>query len=229
VIEQFMEFNIAICGAYKQHQSLTSSILKMKFASGFVLLFLPLFSFSQVWKKGGDFNQAPFYKRPGSVHLHLNNYMFSARKTATPPLNFIAQVTIVKNVSAGPMFTYFQFRESEFEAVNSTRWVNPEIRYHKMMVGLKAEYHINALIERIIRRPIPQHFVDVYTGGWIGYSFVKPNSVKAEEELVATNEKIRGGVSLGARSLVLKWMGFSLEGGYSSYGYCSFGLFFVAR
>ncbi len=200
----------------------------MKFIIALFLLLLPFFSFSQVWKKGGDFTQAPFYKRPGSIHLHLSNYMFSGRKTATPPLNFIPQVTIVKNVSAGPMFTYFQFRESEFEAVNSTRWVNPEIRYHEMMIGLKAEYHINWLIEKIIRRPIPR-FVDVYAAGWTGYSFVKPNSEKADEELVAANEKIRGGVGLGTRSLVLKWMGFSLEGGYSSYGYCSFGLFFVAR
>lgn len=202
----------------------------MKQVSCWIFIFaFPLCTAGQVWKKGGDFTKEPFYQRPGCVHLHLNNYMFSGRKVATPPLNFTAAVTIAKNLSVGPILTYFQFRRSEFESVNSTRWVNPEIRYHEMMIGLKAEYHINSLFEKIIRWKIPRHFIDTYAAGWGGYSFVKCASYLAEEELITDNEKFRGGIGLGARSLVLKWLGFSLEGGYSSYGYCSFGLFFVVR
>ncbi len=194
----------------------------------FAVLF-PFLSFGQIWKQTGTFQEIPFYKKPGSISIHLNNYMFSKRKVATPPVNVIAEVTAAKNLTLGPMFTYFQFKRSEFEATNATRWVNPELRYHEFMIGLKAEYHINSVIEKIINKKIPQHIVDTYAAGWGGYSFVKVNSPDAEEEQVSNNEKFRGGLAIGARSLVLKWMGFSLEGGYSSYGYCSFGLFFVAR
>ena len=155
--------------------------------------------------------------------------MFSGRKVATPPINFITEVTIARNVSLGPMVTYFQFRRSEFEAVNATRWVDPELRYHETMIGLKFEYHINSAVEKLIRKRIPQHIVDVYTTGWGGYSFVKSASQLPDDDLISYNEKFRGGLGIGARSLVLKWMGFSLESGYSSYGYVSFGLFFVAR
>jgi len=196
-------------------------------AAGLVIFLIPLMSIGQLWKNTGV-AETPFYKRPGSISLHLNNYMFAPRKLATPPMNFIAEVTTARNFTLGPMFTYFQFRRSEYEAINATRWVNPEIRYHEMMIGMKAEYHINAVIEKIIGRKIPQQFIDTYAAGWGGYSFVKANN-KAEQELVTSNSKLRGGLALGARSLVLKWLGFSVEGGYSSYGYASFGLFFVVR
>lgn len=155
--------------------------------------------------------------------------MFSGRKVATPPVNLHFAVTPFKNVTFGPMVTYFQFKQAEFEAVNATRWINPEISYHEMMAGGRAEYHVNDLLQKMMRRRIPQHIVDVYVAGWAGYSFVWVNHEKADEDLVTGNEKFRGGFSFGARSLVLKWLGFSLEGGYSSYGYCSFGLFFVPR
>jgi len=155
--------------------------------------------------------------------------MFSGRKVATPPLNFVASVTAAKNFTLGPVFTYFQFKQSEYEAVNATRWVNPEVRYHEMMIGLRTEYHITTLLEKMINKRIPKHILDIYASGWMGYSFVKSGHAKAKEELITENTTLRGGCGLGARSLVLKFMGFSLEGGYSSYGYCSFGLFFVVR
>lgn len=192
-------------------------------------MLIPQIAFAQVWTKGTGFTPEPFYLRPASVSLHLNNYMFAQRKVATPPINFIAEVTAVKNFTAGPMLTYFQFRHSESEAINSTRWINPEIRYHEIMVGTKAEYHINHLLQRLIRRTIPGHIIDTYTAGWAGYSFVKAASALPEKELISRNEKFRGGLAVGARSLVLQWLGFSVEGGYSSYGYASFGLFFVVR
>ncbi|HXH18111.1 MAG TPA: hypothetical protein VNJ07_03420 [Chitinophagales bacterium] len=192
-------------------------------------LMLPLLSLAQIRKQTNGTDEIPFFKKTGSITLHLNNYMFSGRKVATPPFNLIAEITAAKNFTVGPMFTYFQFRRSEFEAINATRWVNPEIRYHELMAGVKAEYHLNAVIEKIIQRKIPHHFIDTYTAGWMGYSFVKTNAANADEALIAENKGIRGGIGIGARSLVLPWLGFSLEGGCSSYGYCSFGLFFMAR
>jgi len=205
------------------------SALKNLFTYIFFLALLPSLSFAQNWKYGNGFKQTPFYKKPGSISIQVNNFMFSGRKVATLPVNLHFAVTPFKNVTLGPMVTYFQFKHSEFEAINATRWINPDIRYHEMMAGFRAEYHLNDLLQTMMRRRIPQHIVDVYVAGWGGYSFVWVNHEKAEQDLVTSNEKFRGGFSFGARSLVLKWLGFSLEGGYSSYGYCSFGIFFIAH
>lgn len=198
----------------------------------YLLLLLPLCSFaqqSQQWKYGDGFSKSPFYEKPGSITLHFSNHMFSGRKVATPPLNFSPQVTAARNFTLGPVITYFQFKNASFEAVNATRWVNPDIRYHELMAGLRAEYHFTGLMEKIINRKIPHYILDLYAGGWGGYSFVFVSHADADKNLENANERARMGMVLGARSLVLKWMGFSIEGGYSSYGYCSFGLFFFVR
>ena len=208
---------------------MNNTILKKRLSYFLFFALLPCLSFAQNWKYGNGFKQTPFYKKPGSITIHVNNFMFSGRKVATPPVNLNIAVTPFKNVTLGPVVTYFQFKQSEFEAINATRWINPEISYHEMMAGFRAEYHLNDLLQTMMRRRIPQHIIDVYAAGWGGYSFVWVNHSNAEQDLVTANEKFRGGASIGARSLVLKWLGFSLEGGYSSYGYCSFGLFFVAH
>lgn len=219
--------------SYTQHLPCVylSQLIALKRFVTFIVfaLLVPCLSFAQMWKPGNGFREFPFYKKSGSITLHLTNYMFSGRKVATPPVNFVAEVTAARNFSLGPMFTYFQFKRSEFEAINATRWVNPEIRYHEMMIGLRAEYHITSLVAKIINKKIPEHVIDIYTSGWMGYSFVKTGYAKADQELVSDNTTLRGGCGLGARSLVLKFMGLSLEGGYSSYGYASFGLFFLVR
>ena len=195
----------------------------------FILLFAPMLSWATAGSQD-DNSFIPYYRTQGSISLHLSNYMFSKRKVAMPPLNFSTQFTVVKNLTAGPMLTYFQFRRSEFEAANATRWINSEIRYNEMMGGVKVEYHFYSLVKKIFnRRNIRGNRIDLYTSGWAGYSFVWANDKDADQTLIDDNKTFRGGIGLGARTLVLKWMGFSLEGGYSSYGYASFGLVFVVR
>ncbi len=195
----------------------------------FIFCILPVVSFSQIVQPAGNETNKIYYQTPGSIILQGGNTMFAKRKMGMPPVSLMAQVTVAKNFSVGPLFTYFNFKRSEFEAVNATRWVNPDIRYHEMMAGLRGEYHLNSVIQKIINRTLPENYLDVYVVGWSGYSFVKSGSASAEQKLINDNQKIRGGVMIGARSLVVKWFGFSLEAGYSSYGYCSFGLFFMVR
>ncbi|GIV33848.1 MAG: hypothetical protein KatS3mg031_1383 [Chitinophagales bacterium] len=194
-----------------------------------LLAVLPLFVFSQSWKQKKVLKPASFYTRPGTIALSVHNTMFSTRKTAMPPVSIMSQVTATRNFTLGPVLTYFNFRQYAYESVQATRWINQDVRYHECMIGLRAEYHIPDLLQRCISRPIPVHYIDVYIFAWSGYSFVRSSHARASAEVIAEHQQVRVGAGLGARSLFLRWMGLSLEGGYGSYGYCSFGFFFIVR
>jgi len=171
----------------------------------------------------------PYYQRVGSVGLHFSNHMFQKNSAIMPVINFNTDVTVAQNFTLGPVFSFFQFKNGRVEAVNATRWTRSHIRYNQFLAGLKSTYHLNDLIQKMMKKPFPRHIVDVYAFAWGGYSFVFSKHKDADSRLMANNQKIRYGVGVGARTMVLKWFGFMIEGGYSSYGYASFGISFLVN
>ena len=176
-----------------------------------------------------DAKLKPYYQRKGTIVLHFSNHMFRNKGGVTMPVSLQIETTVLPNLTLGPIFTYFQFKQTAFEGASATRFIGSGIRYNQYMVGLKSHYHLSDLVEKIINKRIPKRIIDIYLAGWLGYSFVSVSDSKAEAAIVSENEKVRSGIALGARSMVFKWLGLSLEGGYSSYGYASFGLTFVLR
>ena len=175
------------------------------------------------------FKSIQYYQRTGTFVIHVSNHMFHKDKPVTVPVSFNPEVTIFRNLTLGPLFSYFQFKNASAEGPNATRWTGSHIRYHQFLAGVKSNYHLNPMFERIFERPIPNEIIDIYLSAWTGYSFVMVKDSDADADLVNSNKKIRGGVGLGFRSMIFPFLGVSLEGGYSSFGYASFGLTFVVN
>lgn len=202
----------------------------MKRFLGLAVCLLSLtFSYGQYDKNNLDGKLLPYYKRQGAVVLHFSNLMFRNVGATMPPMNLNPEVTIANNLTLGPVFTFFQFRNHEFEAQNATRFTGSHLKYNQLMVGLKSSYHLNSLAQKLIKKRIPKDIMDVYVSSWLGYSFAILNRQDTDEQVIRDNKKIRGGFGVGVRSMVFEWLGFNLEAGYSSYGYGSFGMTFVLR
>lgn len=192
-----------------------------------LLLLILLTCLTAFGQKQDPFKFIPYYQIKGKFIIHASNHMFHQDKPVTVPVSFHPEVTVFRNFTVGLLFTYFQFKNNQSEGPNATRWTGSHITYNQFLAGMKSSYHLNPMIEHIFNRALPNEILDIYLSSWVGYSFVHVNNKDADPGLINQNEKVRGGISLGARSMVFSWLGFSLEGGYSSFGYASFGVTFV--
>lgn len=171
-----------------------------------------------------------FYQKRGNISLHLSNFMFSSVKTVSMPITIGAQMTAFKNFTVGPTFTYFKSKYSYNEAYNIQKWENSDKKYRSLMPGIKGEYHLTPLLDKMTKRKIKAMYIDLYVQSWIGYQFVlgeegtleKPNYKDEYQDL-------RGGLGLGVRTMIMPFMGLFIEVGYSRVGYGSFGLSFCFK
>ncbi len=169
----------------------------------------------------------PFYQRPGSVIINVSNYMALRGRSTTLPVNIHLDITPGRNFTVGPIFTYLQFKSQYQQEIDQIVYTNSGVKYHQYVVGLKGSYHLMPLFERLFNKTLKKQLLDVYISGWGGYSYVRSNAAEAEQEVIQANQDWRGGVSLGARSMILKRFGFFVEAGYSSYAFGTFGLSFL--
>lgn len=170
-------------------------------------------------------DRSVFYRKPGSMTLNLNNFMFSQHKPTTMPVAMNLQVTPFKNVTVGPMFGYFQFKYNYQESLDRTVWQHTDVKYHQYFVGLRGTYHLLPMIQNFVEKPFAIYYIDLYVSAWGGYSFVGVNyPSRGEQDLIDRQTRFRGGAMLGVRAMIVPRFGFFMEGGYSSYGFASFGM-----
>jgi hypothetical protein len=164
------------------------------------------------------------YRKLGAMMLNFSNYISHLNGVVSMPINLNPEITVCNNFTAGPLVTYLQ--RKNVQDISETALVinDGNINYHHLMVGVKGSYHLLPLIQKMIRKPMLVDYVDVYVSGWSGYSMVFSNKSDASIAHRRDTQTIRGGASIGVRSMVLPKFGFFAEGGYGSYGYMSFGL-----
>lgn len=170
-----------------------------------------------------------FYRNKGSFTLSASNILINRQNAVSMPLNLQLEATAVKNFTIGPMFTYFMMKNVKQVEPNQNQVQDGNMKYHLLMVGLRGSYHLMPLFQKVINKPMLIDYVDVYATGFVGYSMILANGENVNMDFVKANEKIRGGAALGVRSMVLPRFGFFVEGGYSSFGYCSFGITTVIK
>lgn len=174
-----------------------------------------------------DQNQELYYQHPGKFSLHLSNFMFGNVKSVSMPISINPQVTIFKNFTAGPTFTYFKSKYAYNAAHNVQVWENSDEVYRSLMPGLKGEYHLMPLLDKMTNKPIKAMYVDLYVHSWVGYQFVLGDfGTRENPNYKDQYQALRGGVGVGVRSMLLPFLGVFLEVGYSQVGYGSFGLSF---
>jgi hypothetical protein len=164
------------------------------------------------------------YRENGAMMLNFSNYISHLNGVVSMPINLNSEITVCKNFTAGPLVTYLQ--RKNVQDVSETALVinDGNINYHHLMIGAKGSYHLLPLIQKMVRKPMLVDYVDVYVSGWAGYSLVFSNKSDANPTHMKDNQTLRGGATIGVRSMVLPKFGFFAEGGYGSYGYLSFGL-----
>ena len=170
-----------------------------------------------------------FYQNPGKMAFNFNNHLLTKTGTASMPISLSVDVTTVKNLTLGPTFSYYQLRNTTPTKPSQDKINDKNTKYHMFIVGLRSTYHIMPSIQKIINKPLLVDYVDVYISAWGGYSFMFANTSAASLDFMRANEKIKGGVALGVRSMVLPRFGFFVEGGYGSLGYASFGITVAIR
>ena len=170
-----------------------------------------------------------FYQNPGKMAFNFNNHLLTKTGTASMPISLSVDVTAVKNFTLGPIFSYYQLRNTTQVKANQDKINDKNTKYHMMIVGLRSTYHLMPAFQKIINKPLLVDYVDVYISAWGGYSFMFANTSAASLDFMRQNEKLRGGVALGVRSMVLPRFGFFIEGGYGSLGYGSFGITVAIR
>lgn len=174
--------------------------------------------------------ESMFYQKKGSIGLHLSNFMFGSVKSVSMPVTLGAQMTAFKNFTVGPTFTYFNSKYSYNEDYNVQVWEDSEKKYRSLMPGIKGEYHLTPLLDKMTKKRIKAIYVDLYVHSWVGYQFVlgengtfeKPNYKDQYQEL-------RGGLGMGVRTMIMPFLGLFIEAGYSRVGYGSFGLSFCFK
>ncbi|MEX0810645.1 MAG: hypothetical protein WD048_00425 [Chitinophagales bacterium] len=171
-----------------------------------------------------------YYQKPGSISLHLSNFMFGDVKSVSMPITLNPQITVLKNFTMGPSFTYFKSKYVYQAAHNVQVWENSDETYRSLMPAIRGEYHITPLLDKIINKPIQAMYVDVYLQSWVGYQFVTGEAGTAEKPNYKDEyQDWRGGIGIGVRTMLLPFMGIFLEVGYSRIGYGSFGLSFKLK
>jgi hypothetical protein len=164
-----------------------------------------------------------YTEKPGSVVVHVGNQMFNRMNSTSMPLSVAAEVTVLPNLTAGPMFTYFRFVSWEKVAKSMTEYENVDVKYNQYFLGLRANYHLTPFIEGLINKKLGREYFDLYVGGWAGYSLSNSNHRLANPEVINATQKMRAGVLAGVRSMIVPRFGLFMELGYSSYGLGAFG------
>ncbi|MDX2000786.1 MAG: hypothetical protein SFW35_00010 [Chitinophagales bacterium] len=164
------------------------------------------------------------YRQPGAVTLHFSNYISHLHGVVSMPINLQPEVTVCKNFTVGPIFSYLQKKNTEEISETVTRINDGNVTYQHFTVGLKGSYHLLPLVQKAVRKPMLVDYVDVYVSAWGGYGFAFSHKSAASDLYMQANRTLRGGASIGVRSMVLPRFGFFAEGGYGSFGYLSFGL-----
>jgi hypothetical protein len=164
-----------------------------------------------------------YTEKPGSVVLHVGNQMFNRMNSTSMPLSVAAEVTVLPNLTAGPMFTYFRFVSWEKIAKSMTEYENVDVKYNQYFLGVRANYHLTPFIEGLINKKLGREYFDLYVGGWAGYSLSNSNHRLANPEVINATQKMRAGVLAGVRSMIVPRFGLFMELGYSSYGLGAFG------
>lgn len=165
-----------------------------------------------------------YYRYKGGMTLNINNYIVSKTGIVSMPVSLNLDYTVSPNFTLGPVFNYFQLKNTDKVSETQVQIKDGNINYHQFTMGLKANWHLMPLFQHLSKKPMLTDYVDVYVSAWAGYSMMFSGSDKANNQFMNRNEMIRGGVALGVRSMVLPRFGFFLEGGYSSVGYGSFGI-----
>jgi hypothetical protein len=164
-----------------------------------------------------------FCKKKGGVVLNLGNIMFTRMKTTSMPIVVNPQLTLFPNFTAGPVFSYFKFLNTEQVAKSVTMVENVDIKYNQFFVGFRADYHLTNIIEKMIKKDFGKEYFDLYAGIWGGYSFTSSGHRLANSDVINATQKIRAGIHAGVRSMIVPRFGLFMEVGYSSYGIGSFG------
>jgi hypothetical protein len=164
-----------------------------------------------------------YTEKPGSVVVHVGNQMFNRMNSTSMPLSVAAEVTVLPNLTAGPMFTYFRFVSWEKVAKSMTEYENIDVKYNQYFLGLRANYHLTPFIEGLINKKLGREYFDLYVGGWAGYSLSNSNHRLANPDVINATQKMRAGVLAGVRSMIVPRFGLFMELGYSSYGLGAFG------
>ncbi len=164
-----------------------------------------------------------YTEKPGSVVVHVGNQMFNRINSTSMPLSVAAEVTVLPNLTAGPVFTYFRFVSWEKVAKSMTEYENVDVKYNQYFLGLRANYHLTPFIEGLFNKKLGREYFDLYVGGWAGYSLSNSNHRLANPDVINATQKMRGGVLAGVRSMIVPRFGLFMELGYSSYGLGAFG------
>jgi hypothetical protein len=164
-----------------------------------------------------------YYKKPGSVVLHLGNQMFNRMVSSSMPVVINPEVTVIPNLTAGPMFGYFKFLNNVTISNSVTMFENIDVWYNHFFIGARVNYHITDLVEHISGKEIGKDYFDLYVSSWLGYSFSTSDHQLAKAEVIQATQKLRGGVLVGVRSMIVPRFGLFLEAGYASYGLGAFG------
>lgn len=170
-----------------------------------------------------------FYQNPGKMAFNFNNHLLTKTGTSSMPISLGVDVTTVKNFTLGPTFSYYQLRNTTKTKANQDKINDKNTKYHMLTIGLRSTYHLMPSIQKLVNKPLLVDYVDVYISAWGGYSMMFANTSAASLDFMRANEKLRGGVALGVRSMVLPRFGFFVEGGYGSLGYASFGITVAVR
>lgn len=165
-----------------------------------------------------------FYRTKGHVLLNFSDYIVNKRGFVSLPINIQPEVSLGKNITIGPVASYFQFKNTTTVEPAVTRIEDGNIKYHQLVVGVKGSYHFMPILQKASKKPLLVDYVDPYITAWVGYSWVFSHSSYANPLFISANQKLRGGAAIGVRTMVLPRFGFHVEAGFSSIGYGSFGI-----
>jgi len=168
-----------------------------------------------------------YYENRGAFTVNFSNNLVLTGKANSVPLSLQVDFVTARNFSVGPLFTYLQYKSNYQKADNMMVITNSKVKYHQYVAGVKASYHIMPFLEEMSRKELAKHLLDVYITGWLGYSFVSGSGPQIDQAVIDENSTVRGGIGIGARSMILDRFGFFIEGGYSSYAFGTFGLTFL--
>ncbi len=172
----------------------------------------------------------PYYLQKGFISLNGGFYYFQRQKTLSLPLFLNPDITVARNITVGPLLTYFKYKHYVQYDENSTGGVKtlyPDdlTTYNHILVAVKGTYHFNDIFTKLLKIEIPKQY-GLYASVFAGYNIV---SVKSDSELwTATKDyedsNMKAGFSVGIRFLHNKKFGGFMEYGVNSYGYGAFGL-----
>ena len=165
-----------------------------------------------------------YYQQRGTFILNLNNFIINQVGIVTMPVNLGFEATVAPGLTIGPMVSYLEMKNVKELNDHMARIDDHDMNYHLVTPAVRASYHFMPLIQRLSKKKLLTNYVDAYVTGWGGYSIAMASGENVNPSFVKANTTFRGGAAAGVRSMVLPRFGFFIEGGYSSFGYLSFGI-----